>query len=214
VRRDFPRLLETFRPDVVLIMIGSNDFWTVPAELPAAGPKERPVDWKQWSRAYRLLFMMRRAWQRRQLDVVMPPPATKQHGEGKARYGDEEFALTWTVKQGGVLDWVARLKENLAAVAREANEFGALPVFLTYPSELQVYGPTSVIIREVARTTGTRLADVGAAFRTNCPTPACPTLLFRDGHANAAGYAVVANILEQQLGDMLDGARPTSQGSR
>jgi lysophospholipase L1-like esterase len=28
--RDLPRLLETFRPDFTIIMVGVNDFWTLP----------------------------------------------------------------------------------------------------------------------------------------------------------------------------------------
>ena len=210
--RNLRRMVATFHPDMVLIMIGANDYWTVPDE-PSVGQspsRSSRFDPRRWSRVYWLWFMVRRAWQTPTLDMEIPAPSVSTHGEGKARYGDAEFDLSWTVQPGGVKDWVDRLKTNLATMASQVRMAGVMPVFVTYPSELQIYGPVSDIIREIAQSTGTRLADVGSAFRTSCPNKTCPDVLFEDGHPKAAGYQIVAGILRDDLRDVLGAPLPSS----
>src|SRR5262249_49751859 len=56
--------LVELRPDLVTVMIGTNDWWTV--VVPLQVPDWRTTLWNRlwrWSRVYRLLFMIRRAHQ-------------------------------------------------------------------------------------------------------------------------------------------------------
>lgn len=55
---NLPQILNTFQPDVVLLMIGFNDFWT-PAETPADNSSPSIIDWLRiHSRVYKLYFML------------------------------------------------------------------------------------------------------------------------------------------------------------
>lgn len=56
---NLPQILDTFRPDVVLLMIGFNDFWT-PAETPARPGEPTLMERARiHSRVYKLFFILR-----------------------------------------------------------------------------------------------------------------------------------------------------------
>ena len=61
VLKNLPSVLDTFRPDVVVLMIGVNDWWSPP--VADAGP-DRALRLKAWLyqhvRLYRILYMLRR----------------------------------------------------------------------------------------------------------------------------------------------------------
>jgi lysophospholipase L1-like esterase len=76
LRKNFPRFLTLFRPDVVTMMVGTNDFWIKPeANLGTLG-------WWDWLdnlfyrklRAYRLAHMVRRAIEQPALEVSDAQP--------------------------------------------------------------------------------------------------------------------------------------------
>src|ERR1700752_1548688 len=59
--RDLPRMLETLRTNLVLVLVGANDCWTVP--VPVAGPRAlwgRLLRLIQRSRVYQFIYMLRR----------------------------------------------------------------------------------------------------------------------------------------------------------
>jgi hypothetical protein len=199
LRRDLPRMLETFRPDVVIVMVGSNDFWTAP--VPPSDPTGLGARLVQFlrahSRLYQLAYMLRRAHDHRRLEVVYP---VQNNGgsSGTARYGDVEFAMGWTEDRRQA-DFHERLDENLRAVAADIRAFGAEPVFMTYPSRMWNYGDASVRIRAAAAASGTRLIDLGAVFAPQCPSEPCLDWLYADHHPTARGYHLVAETLVREL---------------
>ena len=75
VLKDFERLIRAFQPDVVTVMVGANDVWTVPeTAAESASLMERLVSlcWKR-SKVCQLLYMMRRSMENRQLEITAPP---------------------------------------------------------------------------------------------------------------------------------------------
>jgi len=220
--KDFRRMLWTFRPDVVTVMIGANDLWTVPET--AAGSPDRldrlaAALWRV-SRAYRLLYIALRGLQVRQLEVTAEPWVTFQQGHGTARYGEHEFDLGWTMlpKEGiPGRQPAVELKKNLEAMAAQATDFGTKVVFLTYASDAGFYSWANGIIRDAATATGTPLIDVAAVLKPGCPVPAgsniltgpgaeCPEL-FPDQHPSALGHQRIADILAKELLPALDQPR-------
>lgn len=203
LRHDLSRMLETFRPDVVIMMVGSNDFWTAP--VPVTDTENllgRIVHFLQrHSRVYQLTHMLRRALDHRQLEVSDP---VQEHSgsSGKARYGDVEFTLGFSEGPRQV-DHDQRLAENLRAVAESVRSFGAEPVLMTYPSRMWNYGDASRFIRAVAAYTGTRLVDLAAVFEPECPDEPCPDWLYPDHHPTARGYHLIAETLVRELHDAL-----------
>src|SRR5262245_60615822 len=107
----FGEILHRYRPDAVTIMVGVNDFWTLPEPAPdsadacalrAARPLGSGYRERLWrySRVYRLLYM-----------IAMWP-------------GSRSLP-------GGVEHWPAALQANLAAMATCARQVGAEPIVLT-----------------------------------------------------------------------------------
>jgi lysophospholipase L1-like esterase len=219
--KDFRRMLWTFRPDVVTVMVGANDLWTMPETA-----KESPnrVDylaaalWRA-SRVYRFLYMMRRAVQIRQLDVTRAPSIGIE-AHGTARYGEEEFDFSATKKpERDVPGWqpAEELTRNLETLSAQATEFGAKLVFLTYAADSNFYSFANSVMRDTAKATGTPLIDVAAVFKPACPVPAgsnfltgpgaqCPEL-FPDQHPTVIGHEKVAQTLARQLASALDQSR-------
>lgn len=205
VRRDFARVLRTFRPDTVLLMVGANDYWTVRLDAaPDEGPLAR-VERFVWahSRLYRLLYIARRAVAGEPtLEIEARPPAGLQRGEGTARFGDERFELGWTQRNGAAAEVDAieqQIRLDLRAIADEAQRVGVRLVLVTYPSEAAFYGFANSTLRAFASETGLPLVDLAASFRTECPDVACSGYFQPDQHPNAAGHARAAEILLESL---------------
>jgi lysophospholipase L1-like esterase len=217
--KNFHRMLWTFRPDLVTVMVGANDRWTVPesaAESPNRLDQLAAALWKH-SRAYRFLYMLRQAFDNRRLDVTPDPSSDIEHGRGTARYGEEAFELGWTkMPPGGIrgLEPAIELRKNLQTLAAQAAELGAKVVLLTYPAESGFYGWANAVMRETAKGTGIPLIDVAAVFKPACPlqadagTLAGPSAqcaeLFPDQHPTVLGHQAVARTLLQQLPPLLE----------
>lgn len=198
LRRDLPRMLETFRPDVVIIMVGSNDYWTAPVSPDETTLSAGVAQFiTRHSRLYQLVYMLRRALDHRRLEVVYP---VKEDGgsSGVARFGDVEFAMGWE-EASRQPDHDARLVDNLRALADSARAFGAEPIFMTYPSRMWNYGDAGRLTRDAAAAAGVRLVDLAAVFEPLCPKEPCPRWLYRDHHPTADGYRKIAETLVREL---------------
>jgi lysophospholipase L1-like esterase len=199
--RDLPRLLETFEPDIVLLMIGVNDFWTLPFPLdgePEARSSKNFV--QQHSLVYRLYYLIRRGRVADKVEILMDPAATLEEGaRHKARLGDQEFEMGFLKAAQGLQGDQESLKRNLRRLVEAARDSGVPVYLMTYPAREGFYGPTNSLIGAAARDTGTPLIDLAETFAPVCPTPACPDLLFPDGHPKAVGYRIVAETIVKRL---------------
>ncbi|MGH7785520.1 MAG: SGNH/GDSL hydrolase family protein [Candidatus Binatia bacterium] len=198
---NLPGMLETLRPDLVIIMVGANDEWTVPVPIAGGGMPGRVGQLVQrHSRVYQLIHMLQRAFDHRQLEVDYP--VHNSGSVGTARFGAAEFSLGWTRGRNirGAETWVD-LSANLNQVVDIIRSFGAEPVFLTYGSVVSNYGQASRVMRNVAAHRGVRLIDAAAPVAAVCPKEPCPEWLYRDHHLTAAGYRVMAEKVVQELGD-------------
>ncbi|HSQ00399.1 MAG TPA: SGNH/GDSL hydrolase family protein [Candidatus Dormibacteraeota bacterium] len=200
LRRDLPRMLETFAPDVAIIMVGSNDYWTAAVDVaPPPGVVSRFVQGvKRGSRLYQLAYMLRRALSSDQLEVAYDPRANGG-AVGTARYGDAEFSMGYERAPREPAQYREHLDANLRALVDEVRRFGATPVLMTYASRQWNYGEASHVIRRVARATGTRLVDAAEALAVACPKEPCPAYLYGDHHPTARGYHLMAEALVREL---------------
>jgi lysophospholipase L1-like esterase len=200
LRRDLPRMLETFAPDLVILMVGSNDYWTAPVDVgPSPGAVTRFLQGvKRASRVYQLAYMLRRALSSDQLEVAYDPRANGG-AVGTARFGAAEFSLGYEKASREPPHYREHLDANLRALVDEVRRFGATPVLMTYASRQWNYGEASQVIRSVARDTGTRLVDAADAVAVACPSEPCPTYLYGDHHPTAQGYRLMAEALAREL---------------
>src|SRR5437870_3398137 len=135
LRNALPKLLSIFHPTLVLVMVGVNDFWTVPQPVEDADLSTR-VDALLWraSRVYRLVYMIRRAFEAPEIDLTWR--GEDRPNTAVVRYGRERVQWSHTAKEGGYPQWRAALRTNLAEIAAQIRRTGAQPVFVTYPADL------------------------------------------------------------------------------
>jgi hypothetical protein len=201
--KDMRRMLWAFRPDMVVVMIGRNDFWTLPetaADSPNVLDRLAAALWRV-SRAYRLLYMAWKAVEAPTLEVSPDSSERFKWGHGTARYGSYRFELGWRrAPEGGIpsSQLVGNLESNLMMLAKQARDFGAQILFLTYPADSAMYGVANVIIRDAARKASLPLVDLAAGFKAVCHDDKCPEIL-PDQHPSASGHERAARILVQQL---------------
>jgi lysophospholipase L1-like esterase len=201
VRRDLPRMLRTFHPDLVIAMVGANDYWTAPVAVEGKSASG-PLDWlRRKSRVYKLFYMLARAFDRRELvvDRGAEDPEHEQES-GRAVFGEETFELGYRSEEPGKRGGSLKLTRSLESLARQGRDAGTPLVLMTYPSHEHLYGSANNVIRAAAGAGRVPVVDLEAAFRARCPEPPCPELFFSDGHPTAAGYRVVAEELAAYLG--------------
>lgn len=202
-----PRMLESTEPDVIIVMIGANDFWTLPVE---AGSEES--GWglrrflRQHSRAYRLFYMIQRSLEPREVEILHDPNPLPELGgvESKVRYGRREFSMGWRMEMQPKQQAAMALNRNLESVVQYSREFGASLFLMTYPSGNPIffYSAASPIIRTVAEETNTPLIDLAAKFGGLCADFDCLRFLLRDQHPNPEGHRVIAETVAQRLNQL------------
>jgi hypothetical protein len=212
LRRHYERWLTIFRPDVVTVMIGANDSWSIPlSDDDGLGASTEPAWWKHF-RVYRLLRLIRRSFEEWSLeakpidfegDVVRSKTGRRVMGGGEIRYGEESIELGWRASPEPVREWRTILKRNLAAFGDLAAAADAKLVLITYPSGSRVYGATNRAIREVAAERELPLIELEAEFRERCPDWVCKELR-RDQHATPVGYELAGEIITRNLQKLLD----------
>jgi lysophospholipase L1-like esterase len=203
VRNNLPGLLDKLSPDVVLIMVGFNDFWT-PQEATDVGQQSGPVAWlKKNSRLYRLYTIAERSGVS-QKDMVFGYPRGGWVDTGNAsqklvRIGDASFNMVAPL--GEPARHRDGMPDNLKAMIRMVRDRDARVYLLTYPSSGGFYPGANRWLRTVAQEQGTPLIDITPLFVERCPDGAasCPDLLFHDGHATAQGNTLVADIINKEL---------------
>jgi lysophospholipase L1-like esterase len=219
VRNIVGPVLRELEPTAVIVMIGANDFWTVPE--PPVDPAVEGEDgrgsvartlWRV-SRVYRLLFMLRQAMTARTVEVDWtssaalpshPGEPVPDSARGSARVGDVDIELGWKKlpeSSEGNPSFAATLRQNLTKIVAEIRRSGAEPILLTYPSSLGIYTVPSRVIRETADALGCEIIDLAVVFAYLCPGTEC-AYFFPDGHPTAAGHAHIGRILARKLRDV------------
>jgi lysophospholipase L1-like esterase len=221
--KNLPGFLDTFRPDVVLVMVGVNDFWTdtVSREEVPENALDRATTWlRQNSRVYKLAFMIGRGfYDPEELDLgersTLAPDAidartaeriteallnSENTDLSEVRYGDRKFELGY-VRGSGEHGNFDSLKDNLRTIAQEIADGGGYPILLTYPASKGAgYGRANQATRQVTKQTGVRMIDISRAVAESCPDPRkCPDLFFPDHHAKQPGYTIAARKLVKDL---------------
>jgi len=194
LRNEFGDALRKYRPDIVTILIGVNDTWTVPEPMtavsgaPCAVQARRFELWpwvQRHSRVYRLLALIRQPAVRF-LPRGKPPPNLQKPAEK------------------GNVRWASDLQQNLRSMVECARQNGVEPILLTYPTGWRVYGAANDELRRAAATLRTRLVDLNQVFQPLCPDASCP-LLFAvpDQHPTAAGHRLAATLITAKLREVM-----------
>jgi lysophospholipase L1-like esterase len=200
LRKQFTPMLESLLPDVVIVMVGANDQWTVPMPL---DDEAAEGGWlnnlvARRSRVYELLYMLRRSFSAAPLELETLRQE-RDGGAGTFRYGDREFSMGWQRAKSFDMAFRPKLEKNLRFLVDETRRRALKLVLMTYPSMAANYGDAGTSIRRIAAETGTLLIDLGAAFNDVCPAEPCPRWLLRDHHPTAEGYHRIAETVAREL---------------
>jgi lysophospholipase L1-like esterase len=199
--RELPEMLDAFAPDILIIMVGVNDFWTLPVRLedaPAAQPQVGFL--KRHSLLYRLYYLFQRGRLAQPPEFVRDPHSTIEGtGEHKVRVGDREFEMGFAAARPGLEGDSAGLRRNLLRLVELARDAGSSLYLMTYPSQRTFYTLANHEIGSVAIQTGTPLIDLSKTFEPLCPEVECPAVLLPDGHPNAPGYRIIAETILTRL---------------
>lgn len=207
LRQNLRPMLEEIRPAVVIVMIGTNDYWTLRVPVDAARSRIGAA-WdyvRLHSRLYRAVHLTVRGIDRRQLEMPNQREIS-DNPERTVRYGDTEFSFGYE-RAHRQADHDEQLVANLLAMADDIRAFGAYPIFLTYPSGAFNYGDGGRLTRIAAEVGSVPLIDMEEVFLPLCPKEPCPTLLLKDHHPTAEGYRLMAQTLVDRN---LEAAPPVS----
>lgn len=202
VRDTLPGLLDKLSPDIVLIMVGFNDFWT-PREAVAGGQQPLLERIKAGSRLYRLYSIWSRSHISEQ-DMAFGYPRggfvdVNSAEQRQVRVDGDVFALG--AQPGEPARNRSALQDNMKAMIGMVRARGMKVYLLTYPSNWGFYPGANKWLKVIAEAESVPLVDITPLFVERCKDgPAsCPDLLFHDGHATAQGNVLVAAKVNSQL---------------
>lgn len=200
----YAEFIEVFAPDVVLVMIGVNDFWTQPVAVTDQRAVTGPLAYvKRHSRLYKGLHILSRRSGANALEIADSPDSTNESGAGTIRAGGREFALGWKTEIGEPKKVEAELRDNLRKLAALSKLSSAQLVLMTYPGRFRYYSLANPAIRSIAHESGIPLIDLAREFGPLCPEFRCPQWLYQDQHPKEVGYRLVAETIVSQLPGLL-----------
>lgn len=199
--RELPYLIETYAPDILIVMVGVNDYWTLPVPIDDVPTTRPPVSFlKRHSLIYRLYYLIRRARQSSETEIILDPNSTiTGRGEHKIRVGDREFQLGYESDPVFYDGDSNALRDNLRRLVGLARDAGTPLYLMNYPARHKFYRFANIVITAVANETGTPLIDLRSVFVPICPQQDCPETLFPDAHPKPRGYRIVAETILQRL---------------
>ncbi len=197
--RDLPKMLETLAPDVLILMIGVNDFWTTPFPTGQGTGPPAPGFLERHSKLYRASVLIRRGRDAGEPEIIRDPSATMLGAEHRMRVGDQEFDVSFHKRQSGHVGIGKELQLNVEHLVSEARARDTTVYLMSYPGRGGYYNIANPMIRAAADRTRAPLIDLTAAFDPLCPGRVCPELLFPDQHPKPDGYRLVAERLLARL---------------
>jgi hypothetical protein len=211
LRQAIPSLVESFAPDVVLVMIGVADGWNL-----AALNAEDFHGWRWylhggglWDRsrvvklARLIYFNLTYKSRRTRADVAVVPESPSNWNDWKIQTGGHEIAVSHNAHFSDPLSdrQILRrvLRRDLAVITSAVQARGAKVVLMTYASDGFIYGDTNAVIREFAQEMGVPLIDLGMRLRWWSAPPGRALAFFPDMHPRAVGYKLIARVVAGTL---------------
>jgi lysophospholipase L1-like esterase len=196
--------INNLHPDLVLIMIGTNDSWTQPisyAESSLISNKKNLLDWaKSHSKIYRMYCLVaRKKINEGELHVVTTsdPKQAESAKEKPATIDYQNLHLDFSMtmrKPEDNFNSDETLLSNIAKLIRYAKASQQRIIFLTYAGNKSYYMQANKIINEAMhRNQYTDFIDITEEFRAlQPPKGEGNEYFFADLHATAKGNTLVA----------------------
>ncbi len=190
IAHDYQRLLAAFEPDLVLLMIGVDDAWTRPSEVPTTISDER--SWLDRSRLVGWLDAHVLGADKLSVEILgeRTPGGFVTGRDVVVRVDGEEFR--WDVEPEQPADIHALLDAGLRSIEAQSRAAEVPLVMMNYPSRWGIHPFANPIIESVARDTATPFIDLTSEFEDLCEDQDCPDYFLEDLRPSARGNEVVA----------------------
>lgn len=219
ILKSLPAVIDKLKPDVIVVLVGINDFWTAPVSVnDEQDASAHIIDWLfRHSRVFKLCYMLQKqSYNKNLLQVDQSRRQLKYSVEGNAeflkavkeggslsqfdndsavQYDGNEFAI------GAIFDPqvsqnskpMPALKKNLLAIADIAASKQVKILFLTYLNDNPLFVSVNNQYRLLQQKHKAAVLDMSAFYREQCqPAQSCDAYFFPDMHPNAAGYHEMA----------------------
>lgn len=223
VLSNMDKLLTTFKPDAVVLLVGINDFWTKPAARPNEPVQKSTLLQllSDYSRVYKLAYMLQRqvynadklAVDNRLRDMKYDPAHIESfkksvtvdasdtpHIANAIRYGNTTFSIASEASTLRKDKPMQQLYKNLLEIISIAQRHNTNIILMTYENDTDnLFVTVNTQIRKAAAKNNISPVELAPAFSAKCPDlNNCP-LLFPDFHATATGQAEVAQAVKAAL---------------
>jgi lysophospholipase L1-like esterase len=193
-----------YDPEFALVLTGVNNTWSW---QPDGQVDFLSPPWYEGLRLVRMARLIRFAFDeedpRGEADLPFPgldPETGDVQVNGRDRTGRRIAYATQSFEpkyEGAILQ--ESIVADLEAIAASLRGGACSPVFLTYASDEEWYGPANRAIREAARRTGTTLVDCERNLAESRATYPNEILFYPDSHPRALGYELVARAVLQGM---------------
>jgi lysophospholipase L1-like esterase len=208
LRDTLPDLLDSFAPDVVLLMVGVADFWN------RAGAQAKEVrswrwilrggEWWDRSRVVKLARLIRFNLRYRAAVRSTGAPVVEQGGlDWKIQGGTHEISgkhegsFYYPAEEEEVVRRV--LRRDLSTMASAIQARGVTLVLMTYAPEVPLYSTINEVYRDFAHKTGLPLIDLARRLAEWSEPPGQTSAYFPDFHPRPAGYELIATVVAEAL---------------
>jgi lysophospholipase L1-like esterase len=217
---NFESMMQKFRPDVVLLNVGVNDFFSPVESIESEGDSilARLVHAvRAHSRLYHLVHIFRQSrnepthvaienrkiewvdgWYERLSRMLEFKKANEKDDQREVLKVDGEEFVVFT--QGTAADTIDHLQDNLAKIVEISTRYDVDLYLLTYAASTSFYARSNTELRDFANKSHINFIDVAREMRRHCPVrDQCPEFFFEDFHPNAAGYRMIADFVLTRL---------------
>lgn len=205
--------IQHFEPDIILIMIGTNDSWTAPITRAETNISSNATSWiLSHSRTYRLFCLLTRpAFDESEITTITTSdPAQRESAQGKpAVIEHKDMRLNFSMELRNHLDQNFNADEitttNLTSLIKLSRYHKRRLIFLTYPANKNYYKQANKLTRiTMNQEKYADFIDVSSAFTNFQPSKnEANDYFFLDLHATAKGNHLVAETIATHLETLL-----------
>ncbi len=214
---NFSEVIQQFQPDIVLVMIGTNDGWTAPiAAVESILDGNKTFHLIQWlqshSRVYRLYCLLtREPFQEDSLEAITTSDSKQaESAKGKpatVNYKNMklDFSMSFRAKDSQ-LDVEKDMQKNMARLIQYGRENNIKVFLLTYAANKGYYKQANkVTLKTAADNHHPYLINTIENFKSlQAPKGEGNPYFFPDLHATALGNKILATVVMKQLETALD----------
>ena len=218
-------LLETFKPDVIVLLVGINDYWTHPVSK-SDNTHNTPalIDWlSSHSRVYKLIYMLQRQmYNANKLEIDDKfrgekwnpaineafKKSTEKNSDSTndipnaVSYGDKEFSIGFQASAIQRNKPMQHLYKNLLDIIAATQQHNVRLILMTYENDTDLLFQTvNTQVRKAAQKQNITPLELAPTFSQQCPDLNACALLFPDFHPTATGQAEIA---KQVMGVLLN----------